>query len=124
MKKLSVIILSLVIAFSVTACSSGNNEESKPVDSKIAETETTESVNIKENMDSVLEHKKFEGIVYLTKDNSVIYQSATGKDEKGNDLKVDSIMYIGSISKQFCSAAILMLRDQGKLSLDNTLGKR
>lgn len=52
-------------------------------------------------MDSVLEHKKFEGIVYLTKDNSVIYQSATGKDEKGNDLKVDSIMYIGSISKQF-----------------------
>ena len=62
-------------------------------------------------MDSVLEHKKFEGIVYLTKDNSVIYQSATGKDEKGNDLKVDSIMYIGSISKQFCSAAILMLRD-------------
>lgn len=30
-------------------------------------------------------------------------------------------MYIGSISKQFCSAAILMLRDQGKLSLDNTL---
>ena len=121
MKKLSAIILSLVIAFSVTACSSGNNEESKPVESKIAETETTESVNIKENMDSVLEHKKFEGIVYLTKDNSVIYQSATGKDEKGNDLKVDSIMYIGSISKQFCSAAILMLRDQGKLSLDNTL---
>ena len=98
MKKLSAIILSLVIAFSVTACSSGNNEESKPVESKIAETETTESVNIKENMDSVLEHKKFEGIVYLTKDNSVIYQSATGKDEKGNDLKVDSIMYIGSIS--------------------------
>ena len=39
MKKLSVIILSLVIAFSVTACSSGNNEESKPVDSKIAETD-------------------------------------------------------------------------------------
>lgn len=67
MKKLSAIILSLVIAFSVTACSSGNNEESKPVESKIAETETTESVNIKENMDSVLEHKKFEGIVYLTK---------------------------------------------------------
>lgn len=44
MKKLSAIILSLVIAFSVTACSSGNNEESKPVESKIAETETTETV--------------------------------------------------------------------------------
>ena len=31
MKKLSAIILSPVIAFSVTACSSGNNEESKPL---------------------------------------------------------------------------------------------
>lgn len=32
-------------------------------------------------------------------------------------------MFIASTSKQFCVAAILMLRDQGKLSLDDTLEK-
>lgn len=32
-------------------------------------------------------------------------------------------MLMYSISKQFCAAAVLMLRDQGKLSLDDTLEK-
>jgi CubicO group peptidase (beta-lactamase class C family) len=32
-------------------------------------------------------------------------------------------MPVGSVSKQFCAAAILMLRDKGELSLDDTLSK-
>ena len=38
-------------------------------------------------------------------------------------MTIDSPMCIGSNSKQFCAAAILMLRDQGKLSLEDTLEK-
>ena len=41
----------------------------------------------------------------------------------GTLLTIDSPMYLCSVSKQFCAAAILMLRDQGKLSLDDTLEK-
>lgn len=122
MKKLFAVIISLVLAFSVTACSSGNSEESQAVETTTSESNATESTYyIKESMDSVLKHKDFEGIVYLTQNGSVVYQSVSGKDEKGQDLTVDSTMYIGSISKQFCAAAVLMLSEQGKLSLDNTL---
>lgn len=117
MKKLFAVILSLILAFSVSACSSENSGKSKP-----AETVATESsFDVKKNMDSVLKHQDFEGIVYLTKNGTVVYQSVSGKDEKGNDLTVDSKMYIGSISKQFCATAIMMLSEQGKLSLDDTL---
>lgn len=113
MKKLVAIIMSLLLALSVTACSSHQsvNENS------------TENIRgeIKENIDNVLEKNEFEGIVYLTQNGTVVYQSATGTDESGADLTVDTTMYIGSISKQICAAAVLMLRDQGKLSLDDTL---
>ena len=78
---------------------------------------------VKAQLDAVLEKRKFEGIVYLTHNGEVIYQSVSGTNDLGQPLTIDSPMYVGSISKQFCAAAVLMLRDQGKLSLDDTLEK-
>lgn len=119
-KKLFTVILSFVLALSAAACSTGNTDVSNSVETTAAATVSDE---MKENMDSTLKKNYFEGIVCLTQNGSVIYQSATGKDENGADLTVDTTMYIGSVSKQFCAAAILLLRDQGKLSLDDTLDK-
>lgn len=119
MKKLLAFILSIVLALSAVACTNGKSDSSEAV-----ETTTKTIVNdIKENMDSTLKKKNFEGIVYLTQNGSVVYQSATGKDKNGADLTVDTTMYIGSVSKQFCAAAIMLLRDQDKLSVDDTLDK-
>lgn len=118
MKRIIAVILSLVTVLSAAACTQVDNEQSGTV-------ETTGLVSdgdsIKEKMDSVLKKLGFEGIVYLTKNGTVVYQSATGADEKGNALTVDSTMYIGSISKQFCAAAVMMLSEQGKLSVNDTL---
>lgn len=117
MKKLFAIILSLILALSAAACSSDNLDSSDPVKAAAAAT----GDELKENMDSELKKNNFEGIVYLTQNGSVVYQSASGTDENDSGLTVDTTMYIGSVSKQFCAAAILLLRDRGELSVDNTL---
>lgn len=119
MKKLLAIILSCVLAFCVTACSGG--------DTQSTEAEQPKSVTItdemKEKMDGELRKIDFEGIVYITHNGEVVYQSVTGEDEMGNPLTVDSPMFVGSVSKQFCATAIMMLKEQGKLSVDDKLSK-
>lgn len=132
MKRLFAVVLSFTLALTVTACSSGNADSNSSVNTSVvatnddtAETSAVVTINdeMKENMDKTLKKKDFEGIVYLTQNGSAVYQSATGKDENGDDLTVDTTMYIGSVSKQFCASAIMLLRDQGKLSVDDTLDK-
>ncbi|MEE1218678.1 MAG: serine hydrolase domain-containing protein [Ruminococcus sp.] len=130
MKKLLVIFLCTALALSSVACSLSNTEssniaegttisetkeETKPATPKIVDDK------MREQMDNTLKEFNFEGIVCLTKDGSIVYEWVTGKDEKGTDLTIDSTLYLGSVSKQFCATAIMILRDQGKLSVDDTL---
>ncbi|MEE1218308.1 MAG: serine hydrolase domain-containing protein [Ruminococcus sp.] len=131
MKKVLAIALCCAMVFSVSACSSdSSNNTETTVSSTSANTDTTSNTEatisteeIKTHIENAIKKNKFEGIVYLTKNGSVVYESATGKDEKENDLTVGSNMYIGSLSKQFCATAIMMLKEQGKLSVDDTLDK-
>ncbi len=130
MKKILTMILCCTLIFSISACSSDNSDNTETsvpsttiVDSTTNTDATMSPEEIKVHMDNVITENKFEGIVYLTQNGSVVYQSASGKDEMGNDLTVGSSMYIGSVSKQFCSTAIMMLKEQGKLSVDDTLDK-
>jgi CubicO group peptidase (beta-lactamase class C family) len=55
----------------------------------------------------------------------VIYQKAFGKAnlELGADMSVNSVLEIGSITKQFTAVSILMLVEQGKLKLDDDITK-
>lgn len=123
MKKILAVFLSLILALSFVSCSSDKNDSGDIKETTVATADKTITDEIKKNMDSVLEKKSFEGIVCLTQNGSVVYQWVTGKGENGSDLTADTTMYIGSISKQFCASAILFLRDQGKLSVDDTLDK-
>jgi D-alanyl-D-alanine carboxypeptidase len=64
-------------------------------------------------------------VVAVVKDNEVLFFKPYGKfDVEANvPMRPDAIFGIGSITKQFTAAAILRLRDQGKLSLDDDLTK-
>jgi CubicO group peptidase (beta-lactamase class C family) len=53
----------------------------------------------------------------------VVYESVSGTNDMGDPLTMESPMFMNSVFKQFCAAATLMLRDQGKLSLDDTVIK-
>ena len=119
MKKLLSIILCCAFALSGTAC---NNNVSDTTETTEAVTETVEE-NLNEKIDEKLNKMDFEGIVYITHNDSVVYSTAIGKNEKGADLTIESPRYLGSVSKQFCATAIMMLKEQNKLSVDDTLDK-
>ncbi len=134
MRKILATILCCAMLASATACSAGSGDNTEPTapsatistDPISTNTEAKAEMTpdeIKVHIDDALKKHKFEGIVYLTQNGSVVYESATGKDEKGNNLTVGSNMYIASISKQFYATAIMILKEQGKLSVDDTIDK-
>jgi len=61
----------------------------------------------------------------VVKGQDTLLLEAYGKaDVEGNvPMTVDTVIPIGSTTKQFTAAAILQLRDQGKLSLDDDITK-
>jgi len=63
--------------------------------------------------------------IAIVKDGKVVYVKAYGDARLDPKTPASSSMRysIGSISKQFTAAAILMLQEQGKLSLDDRVGK-
>ncbi len=81
------------------------------------------SPELKEKLDQVLMQNKFTGVVKLTYQGETVYTSATGTNHLGQPRTVEDPMFIGSISKQFCATAVMILRDQGKLSVEDTLDK-
>ena len=63
--------------------------------------------------------------VAVVKDGKIVYVKAYGDAKLDPPTPADPKMRysIGSISKQFTAAALLMLQEQGKLSLDDKVGK-
>ena len=76
-----------------------------------------------EILEEVTKRYDFDGVAYIEKDGKPYAYYVAGNLDNGDPIQLDTPMPIGSVSKQFCAAAIVYLRDQGKLSLDDTLGK-
>jgi methyl acetate hydrolase len=84
----------------------------------------------KAQIDQVLrqkcEAKEIPGVVALAATgNEVIYQGAFGKRDLSKDdaMTVDSVFWIASMTKAVTTAAGMQLVEQGKLSLDEPIGK-
>ena len=118
MKQAVALILMLVVLLSATSCSVSPKTEQaeKPT---VVKTDAELAATI----DNKLADIKYDGVIYLVHNDNVVYQRATGTDANGDPLAINTSMYIGSVSKQFCAAAIMILRDQGKLSVDDTIDK-
>jgi len=76
------------------------------------------------------EAKEIPGVVAMAANgNEVIYQGAFGKrdlskdDPKENAMTADSVFWIASMTKAITAAAGMQLVEQGKLSLDEPIGK-
>jgi len=70
--------------------------------------------------------KEIPGVVAMAATGSeVIYQGAFGKRDLGKDdaMTLDSVFWIASMTKAITSAAGMQLVEQGKLSLDDPIGK-
>lgn len=65
----------------------------------------------------------FNGNVLVAKSGSIIYQKSFGYKDyfSGEELDTNSVFYMASVSKQFTAMGILILTEQKKISLDDTL---
>jgi CubicO group peptidase (beta-lactamase class C family) len=135
MKKLLAVLLSIVLLTAVGCAAAAPMETTIPATSLPVETTVpvvtqppvTEpeivTDELRAKFDAVAAEYKFEGILYLTHQGKEVYRFVSGTDDLGEPLTLESSLYMSSVSKQFCAAAIVMLRDQGKLSLEDTLEK-
>ncbi|MCA1456091.1 beta-lactamase family protein [Bradyrhizobium sp. BRP22] len=72
------------------------------------------------------EAKEIPGVVAIAATgNEVIYENAFGKRDLGKDdaMTTDSVFWIASMTKAVTSAGAMQLVEQGKLSLDEPIGK-
>jgi CubicO group peptidase (beta-lactamase class C family) len=69
--------------------------------------------------------KRFSGVVLVAKDGRALVRRAYGMADwtRGMPNTPETAFMIYSNTKQFTAAAVLMLRDRGKLSLDDPIGK-
>lgn len=79
----------------------------------------------KDHFEKSLVNRGFNGQILIAKNGTVVYEKAVGfADFRTKDsLNSNTPMHIASVSKTFTGMATLHLMEQGKLNLDDTLGK-
>ncbi len=82
-------------------------------------------VSAQSYLDEQMEKNDINGVVYVTKNGGAVCQSARGmaNTSEAKELAIDTLFPIGSNSKQFCAAAVLMLQEQGRLNVDDPVTK-
>lgn len=76
-------------------------------------------------IDSYVANQVFSGVVLVEQSGQVIFQRAYGvaDQDKEEPISLDSAFQIASLSKPITATLVLMLEEQGKLKLDDTLAK-
>ena len=76
---------------------------------------------VKEYVDAGL----FSGVVFVAKGDDIVYQKAFGLADRTFNIPnaVDTKFHIASVSKPITAAAVLLLAERGKLSLDDHVSK-
>ncbi|MDN3672432.1 serine hydrolase [Flavobacterium branchiarum] len=83
------------------------------------------ATNLAKYMQAQVDINNFSGTVIVTKNGSVLLKKAYGLADYEWDIKntVDTKFQLASVTKQFTATAILLLVENGKLSLDDKLSK-
>lgn len=92
----------------------------------LAATSVSRADNVDDYIRAQMKAHRVPGVVLeIAKDGRVIKKKAYGKAdlELNVPMRTGDIFEIGSITKQFTAVAVLQLMEQGKLSLNDTLGK-
>ena len=95
----------------------------KPKAAKVPESKFLPTVE--KYLADTVKQDKFSGTVLITKGGRSVFAKAFGMASKEKRIpnRVDTKYNLGSINKIFTMLAVGMLADEGKLSLDDTIGK-
>jgi D-alanyl-D-alanine carboxypeptidase len=83
------------------------------------------AAHLKAHMMGVAQNGSFSGAVLIAKDGRPLLREAYGKANYELDVPntVDTKFRLGSITKQFTAMAIMILAEQGKLAVEDRIGK-
>lgn len=84
-------------------------------------------IGVDEALRRAVENGEVPGVVALAADQrGVVYEGAFGKREVGRDqqMTLDTVFWIASMTKAVTSVAAMQLVEQGKLELDEPIGRR
>ena len=143
MKRITSILLVSLIICTSAACSSQKSGSESKISSSTEVSQTSfaapETANepvssqnglsvknapeLPQSIQETIDDYDFEGVIYAVKKGENVIAYAEGTLENGDEIDINTPMPIGSVSKQFCAAAVLVLQEQGKLSADDTLDK-
>ena len=112
MKRTISLILSAVMLLSLAACGKTTlSDEQKET--------------LRQETQTAIDQSLFKGAVYATVGGEEVLSIGSGKANKDEDIdnSVDIAYQYASVSKQFTAAAIMLLYEQGKLDLHDTIDK-
>lgn len=117
-------LLLVIVTFVLIGCKNNNNTKTSDL------IETTKDHSIKQTLiDSLMRvsYKRgvFNGNILVAKNNNILYQNEFGYSDasKSKALNRNSIFNIGSIGKEFNAVALMILKEKGLLTLDDTISK-
>ena len=91
--------------------------------------QSNSKTNTQDAIDKLMQHSYdydiFNGTILVTQNGKKIYSNALGYADKNNNrmLNENTSVYLASVSKQFTTMAVMILKEQNKLSYDNTLSQ-
>ena len=88
---------------------SSGAEDSEESGDLSSEAEEKDDKDMLKAAESILDGYEYDGVVYIEKDGKELVSYASGSTENGEDITIDTPMPVGSVSKQFCAACVLML---------------
>ncbi len=129
MKKTIAILLALLsVACTLTACGEGEKTEETAATQAETQPPTVVTDEQREAIRAMAEESftdhGFLGAAYVVYKGEEVYAGGAGKADKKEDIdnSADVVYHIASNTKQFTAAAILKLCEEGRMSLDDTLG--
>ena len=90
-------------------------------------TNVNQSNSKADQIDSLMQQnfkdENFNGTILVSQQGKPIYKNAFGYGDKANNLELDetSVFYLASLSKQFTAMAIMILKEQKKLTYEDKL---
>lgn len=118
----------LLSAFLLSCTSAAPPQPAAPLESSVATrsavaTESTAAAEIEAYLDSVYDPAEPGAAVLVSRGGETILRDAYGMAdlELGVELRPEHVFRIGSITKQFTAVGILLLAEEGKLSLDDEI---
>ncbi|MHA7609225.1 serine hydrolase domain-containing protein [Elizabethkingia meningoseptica] len=121
-------IKKLAFLFLFALLFSCKTEQQKTIDRNVIVDSTITAFQKKllsQQVDSVFKKYHFNGSIAIFKDSTLLYRKDNGFSNFRNKTKIDSntIFAIGSVSKQFTAALVLLQQEHGKLKLTDKVSE-